>query len=159
MSAVSEEYGAVLTTALSDLSVQSEASIVILSDSGGNILAESVGASAKMTPTLSALAAGSFAATRELAALVGEESFQSIYQQGEELSIYVHGVGEHYLLLVVFDRNTTVGLVKLYVEKTALEIRPVLARVDGQDVESAGSGETFEMDSSADIFSGLRSEA
>lgn len=156
MSAVSEEQGEVLTAALDDLAVQSEASIVVLSDSGGNIVAESMQATTKMTPTLSALAAGSYAATRELAALVGEQSFQSIYQQGEEFSIYVQGVGQHYLLLVVFDRNTTAGLVKLYVEKTSLEIRPVLDRVEGQNVESAGSGETFEIDSSRSLFDGVR---
>jgi predicted regulator of Ras-like GTPase activity (Roadblock/LC7/MglB family) len=58
------------------------------------------------------LSASDFAATQELARLVGEESFRDVFHQGRTHSIYISQVADGHLLALLFDRNTTLGLVR-----------------------------------------------
>jgi predicted regulator of Ras-like GTPase activity (Roadblock/LC7/MglB family) len=153
--AINEDQARICSSALSDLAVQSEANSVLLTDIGGNILASVAKARDGSITTVGALAAGSFAATREMAAIIGEPSFHAIYHQGENTSIYMQGATAQFLIVVIFDRNTTAGLVKLYVGRTIQELRPLLEKVEGQSVAAAQSPsrpERFEMDLSASIF-------
>jgi predicted regulator of Ras-like GTPase activity (Roadblock/LC7/MglB family) len=151
--AISLDQARVLESALGDLVFEAEAAAVILSDLGGNVFASTRGPEGFGLDTLSALAAGSFAATRELARQMGESEFQSVYHHGEHTSIYIHGVASACLLTVIFDnQTTTVGLVKLYAGNLLRRIAPLLAELLGQDVRSIAGGETFEMDVSADAF-------
>ncbi|MCU0724132.1 MAG: roadblock/LC7 domain-containing protein, partial [Planctomycetes bacterium] len=64
--------------------------------------------------TISALVAGSFAATREMARVLGEVEFADLFHQGKNESIQLYLVGERTLLTVIFDKSTTVGMVRLY---------------------------------------------
>lgn len=154
-SAINEDQSRTCYCALSDLAVQSEANAVLLTDVGGNILASVTKTGEGAIATIGALAAGSFAATRELAAIVGEPSFHAIHHQGENTGIYMQSATPQFLIVVLFDRTTTAGLVKLYVGRTIQELRPLLAKVEGQSVEAAQSTShpaRFELDLSADIF-------
>jgi predicted regulator of Ras-like GTPase activity (Roadblock/LC7/MglB family) len=63
--------------------------------------------------SLAALAAGGFAATKEIARLVGEPEFSILFHQGEMENIYVSLVGEFGLLMLLFDEKTTIGLVRV----------------------------------------------
>ena len=76
--------------------------------------------------TIAALAAGSFAATRELAAIMGEKEFKTVFHKGTETGIFIQCVASHYLLLAVMSEDTTEGLVKLYADKICTQIEPVL---------------------------------
>ncbi len=64
--------------------------------------------------TISALVAGSFAATKEMAKLLGEEHFSALFHQGERDNIQLSLVGDRTLLTIMFDDRTTVGMVRLY---------------------------------------------
>jgi len=64
--------------------------------------------------TISALVAGSFAATKEMAKLLGEEHFSALFHQGERDNIQLSLVGDRTLLTILFDDRTTVGMVRLY---------------------------------------------
>ncbi len=146
--AVSEEQSRVLEAILSDFLVLSEASAVFLSDNGGNLIAYTTATEPEdeRIYTIAALAAGSFCATRELASLVKEPAFHSIYHQGEQTSIYMHSVGAHYLILAIFGKTTPVGLVKLYAERAVQELTPLMERIDSQGGEIPGIGKNiFEM--------------
>jgi predicted regulator of Ras-like GTPase activity (Roadblock/LC7/MglB family) len=151
--AISEEQSALLQTALTDLAVQSEARLAFLSDYGGNIVAQQSDADDGTIRTIAALGAGAFAATRELAALLGEKAFDSVQHRAAETGIYMHGVATHFLIAVVFSRETTAGLVKLYVEKTIDEIGPLLRQICDQSVSGVNTaGHVFELDAGADPF-------
>jgi predicted regulator of Ras-like GTPase activity (Roadblock/LC7/MglB family) len=151
--AISLEQSRALETALGDLVFEAEAAAAVLSDQGGNVLANTRGPEGFGLDTLSALAAGSYAATRELARQLGESEFQSVYHHGENTSIYIQGVASACLLTVIFDnQTTTVGLVKLYSGKLLQQMAPLLADLLGQDVRSIAGGEKFELDSSVDAF-------
>ena len=147
---VTEEQGKLVRQIVSDLLVQAEATAALLSDIGGNIIAQCPGRDEN--ETLAALAAGSFSATRELAALSGETSFNSISHEGEDTSLYAQSVAEHFILLVIFQKTTTLGLVKLYTRKVAAELESTLKEISTQCVASAKSGTTFEMSGAEKLF-------
>lgn len=153
--AVTDIQSKQLSTSLADLLVQAEADAVFMSDYGGNLIAH-------ITPprpddnalhTIAALAAGSFCATRELAALIGEPTFSSVFHQGCHNSIFMQSVASNFLILVIFGDRTTPGLVKLYVEKTCQELEPILEQV-GDHVAAAAAtrAESFEMRQDDDVF-------
>jgi predicted regulator of Ras-like GTPase activity (Roadblock/LC7/MglB family) len=60
--------------------------------------------------TISALVAGSFAATKEMARLLGEEEFSALFHQGARDNIQLSLVGDRTLLTILFDDRTTVGM-------------------------------------------------
>jgi len=75
--------------------------------------------------TVSALVAGSFAATKEMAKLLGEEEFSALYHQGENDNIQLSLVGDRTILTVIFDDSTTLGMVRLYVSETVGKLNSV----------------------------------
>ena len=68
--------------------------------------------------SLSALTAGSFAATRQVAQLLGEEQFETLSHQGQRESIQISLIGERTLLAIVWDERTNLGLVRFYAQET-----------------------------------------
>ena len=62
---------------------------------------------------LSALIAGAFASTREIAKLLGETEFNVMFQQGKTRNIYISALKTQDLLTVVFDESAMLGIVKL----------------------------------------------
>jgi predicted regulator of Ras-like GTPase activity (Roadblock/LC7/MglB family) len=151
--AVDEEQSRLLHQALAGLRSLAEADAAFLSDYGGNLLAsDGRNPDDPVVHTMSALAAGSYSATRELAGLVHETSFHSIVHQGEKTSLLLCGVGDDFVVLVVFGRQTTAGLVKLYVEKMVREIEPLLQSIARQSLEKMGGARnTFEL-AGGDVF-------
>lgn len=75
--------------------------------------------------TLGALAAGTFAATREMARLVGEEQFAGMTQQGQRTQMHLARVEDRTLFAVIFDEKTTLGMVKLYAGEAARRLATV----------------------------------
>jgi predicted regulator of Ras-like GTPase activity (Roadblock/LC7/MglB family) len=155
--AISTEQSRRMDAALGDLLFEAEARAVILSDIGGNVIAGTRSVDGYQGDTLTALAAGSYAATRELARQVSEPDFQSVYHQGERTSIYIQGLSAAFMLTVIFDNSrTTVGLVKLYAGKLARQLTPELDALMGQGVSVADCRARFEMDGGADVFERVR---
>lgn len=94
--------------------------------------------------TISALVAGSFAATKEMARLLGEEEFTALFHQGERDNIQLSLVGDRTLLTILFDDRTTVGMVRLYANETAKK----LADVYRTALERSASGDGPTLDKS-----------
>lgn len=148
---LSVEMGSQLNEAIADVVVQAEASRAILTDEGGNILAcspEPDGADHEVQ-TVAALAAGSFAANCELARLCDETAFRAVSHEGEQTSLFVQAIGEHHLLVVIFERTTTLGLVKLYAGKAARELQQ---RLTERPTASPSHPTAFELSTQGNIF-------
>lgn len=79
--------------------------------------------------SISALVAGSFAATREMARLLGEEQFSTLFHQGMRDSIQISLVGERALFAVVFDERTNLGMVRYYATEATRRLQTVLDEV------------------------------
>jgi predicted regulator of Ras-like GTPase activity (Roadblock/LC7/MglB family) len=115
-----------LDAALGELITKSEATAALLADKAGFLIAQQGNTDTFDATTVAALGSGSFAATREIAALLGEEKFASAYQQGETTSLYLANVDEHCVLLVIFPAATGVGVVKFYANKTVTVVADTL---------------------------------
>lgn len=59
------------------------------------------------------LAAADFAASDQLAVLLGEREFASLYHHGERQSMYLADAGGWAILAALFDRRTTLGMVRI----------------------------------------------
>ena len=78
--------------------------------------------------SISALVAGTFAATKATAKLLGEEEFSVLFHQGETDSIQLTLINDRLLLGIIFDDSTTIGMVRLYASETAKKVLEVLGR-------------------------------
>lgn len=78
--------------------------------------------------TISALVAGSFAATKEMARVLGEDEFSVLFHQGKTDNIQLSLVGNRTLLTVIFDEATTVGMVRLYATETANRLSEIFEK-------------------------------
>ena len=103
---------AALDAALRDFLERSEATTALIIDKGGFLLTQAGDAQQFDTTTISALASGAYLANQTIANLVNEENFDSVYQQGEKISMFAVNVDEHCLLVVIFKSEVGVGLVK-----------------------------------------------
>ncbi|MGH7602773.1 MAG: roadblock/LC7 domain-containing protein [Gemmatimonadaceae bacterium] len=79
--------------------------------------------------TFATLTAADYSANDQLARLVGENDFSSLFHQGEKESIYVADIARRLLLVIIFDSRTTVGLVRLRVKKEVEELTLLVDRV------------------------------
>jgi len=96
--------------------------------------------------TISALVAGSFAATKEMARLLGEDEFTAMFHQGERDNIQLSLVGDRTLLTILFDDRTTVGMVRLYASETAKKLADVYREALARGDEDPGLGEAYGAD-------------
>ncbi len=78
----------------------------------GNVIAEAGDTSFFNVTALAALVAGMFAATREVARMLGENHFCILLQQGEKRHIHISLVDEHALLIVVFEDSARIGIIQ-----------------------------------------------
>jgi predicted regulator of Ras-like GTPase activity (Roadblock/LC7/MglB family) len=91
------------------------------------------------TLSLAALAAGSFAATRQLAEVLKEREFSLLFHEGRESNLHVMQVTEQILLLITFGRDTQVGRVRLYTSRAVEVLKPIFE--DAEDTTAAGDDE------------------
>ena len=122
-----------LVTVLENFLEHSEASFTLIIDRGGAVLGEHGQIPASIDPTiLAALAAGSFAATRELALRVGETEFSALHQQGKQSQVLMSAINDDAVLVTVFGPKTTLGLVRFYSASAVKQIAAVLERASAQ---------------------------
>ena len=114
---------------LGRLTLETGASHVLLLDKSGQLIATQGEVGERDLLALGALLAGAFSSSRQVAQILGEKDFHSILQQGLYESIYTSLVGEQWLLVVVFEKQTHVGLVKVLARKAVEELERILERV------------------------------
>lgn len=100
------------------------------------------------TTAFAALAGADFAATGQLAGLVGEAEFATLHHQGEASNIYVATIESRVILAVVFGAETTLGLVRLRVNQAVRDLaqmfRNIYRKLSGEvspDLLSGGQSE------------------
>jgi len=140
------EYEALLSI-LRKLLVDASAKVVFLVDKNGTLLASAGDAFGFDTTSLASLAAGNIAATGGLANLIGEKEFSVLFHEGERDNMHLSVVAERLILVVVFDRRSSVGLVRLRVRQATARITTVMAvALAASDAESGGFEELTEAD-------------
>jgi len=65
------------------------------------------------------LTAGNIAATGGIARLLGEKEFTILFHEGEKDNIHISLIGQRVILVVIFDKRSSLGLVRLRVKKAS----------------------------------------
>lgn len=110
---------------LRELISLSHAKCALLIDKEGHMVAKEGAVRTFNTDSLSALVAGSFAATGEMARLLGEEEFSVMFHQGQRDNIQLTLVGDRTILTVIFDDQTQLGMIRLYTQEAVKQLHRV----------------------------------
>jgi predicted regulator of Ras-like GTPase activity (Roadblock/LC7/MglB family) len=78
---------------------------------------------------VAALVAGSYAATREMARLLGEEEFSVLFHQGKRDNIQLTLIGDRTILATVFDERTTIGMVRVYAKEASIKLTKIFEEI------------------------------
>ncbi len=129
-----EDYREILD-AIERLARHVRAKGVFLIEKNGQLIADAGEMYGLDTTSLASLAAGNVAATAGLAKLIGEDDFPTHFHQGQHDHLHMTVIGGRFILLVVFDDRTSLGLVRLRVRKSSGQLaqifEDVLKRADG----------------------------
>src|SRR6195256_5983307 len=130
---------ATLDGVLGDFLKKTEADLTVVIDRGGNVISQCGNMDVMDVTVIAALAAGSFAATRELARRIGEVEFNALYHQGNGSHMFMNSVDEETIMITVFGVRTTVGLVRFYSTGTAQQVAVFL-----QSLQKGNHGFSFD---------------
>ena len=123
-----EDYWAISTT-LQELLKNSNATSVLLLDKTGQLIS-SVGEPPEFDMhSFASLCAADFEANAQLAKLIGEKDFTTLYHQGSNESMYLARVENNIILVVLFDKRTTLGLVRLRTKKAVDNLETVIRQL------------------------------
>ena len=127
---------------------ESQAKCALIVDRSGQLVTTAGEPPRFDAQAFASLTAADFSANDQLARLVGETDFNTLFHQGERESMLLADVARRVILVVLFDNKTTLGLVKLKLKSTvdqltrqfasigtraerpAAERRPLLGNVD-----------------------------
>ena len=146
---------AILQTLMRSASARS----VMLIDKTGQLI-NSIGEPPGFDVTsFSSLAAADFAANAQLAEMVGERDFATLVHQGENDSLYLSMIANRVILVVLFDRKTSLGLVRLKARRAGDDLVAVLNQLfdklqyRNEEVSSTTLGADFAAEAESEIDS------
>lgn len=122
---------------LQDYLQKSESDLAVIIDKGGNVISQCGDHEVMDVTIIAALAAGSFAATKELARRIGEVEFNALFHQGNGSHIFMNSVDDDTIMITVFGtKETTVGLVRFYSAGACQNLAALLRAMREQPHES-----------------------
>jgi predicted regulator of Ras-like GTPase activity (Roadblock/LC7/MglB family) len=122
-----EDYWAI-NSVLEDLLKSSNSRSGLLIDRTGQLISN-VGTPPDFdVVAFASLCAADFEANN-LAQLIGEKDFSTLYHQGIDQSMYLARIARDVILVVLFDKSTTLGLVRLRVKRAVEELSAIIERL------------------------------
>ncbi|MFA4948795.1 MAG: roadblock/LC7 domain-containing protein [Candidatus Krumholzibacteriia bacterium] len=126
-----EDYWAI-NTILQELLKNSNSSSVLLLDKTGQLISSLGDPPQFDLHSFASLCAADFEANAQLAVLIGEKDFSTLYHQGSNESMYLARVESNIILVILFDKRTTLGLVRLRAKKALDNLSTVIRRLYGK---------------------------
>ncbi len=136
----SEEIGKI-NEQLTDFLDSTQAKAVLMVDIEGHLVTKMGYTKSLDTESLSALIAGSFASTKQVAKILGEEEFKEIFHQGKVENIFISLVHERSMVVVIFDDRTTIGMVKFYADSLCDKLTEIIVETEKKREEGGGNEE------------------
>ncbi len=115
----------------------------LLVDKDGHLVTKQGESSSYDMDTISALVAGSFAATKQMAKLLGEDEFSVMFHQGKKDNIQLSLVGDRTILAIIFDERTTLGMVRLYAGQVSSKLSTLFDEIATRKVEAEAISKEF----------------
>src|SRR5688500_12561499 len=119
------------------------ANSTLLLDRSGEVISARGGGLPGDLDVLGALLAGTFATSREVARRMNDRDFRTLLQQGMRENTLAEMVGESWIVVVLFDKSTHVGLVKELCRRITPELEAVLLQVQRRSRSMTGLNPTF----------------
>jgi predicted regulator of Ras-like GTPase activity (Roadblock/LC7/MglB family) len=146
-----EEDSGRIQVILAEFLRESNARTGMIVDRTGQMVAV-VGEEPTFDPTaFASLTAADFSANDQLARMIGEPEFGSLFHQGEKESMYLADVARRVILVVLFDNRTTLGLVKLRVRGTVGTLAEVFTSMFASGAEPPRMADGFVGDAEDEI--------
>jgi predicted regulator of Ras-like GTPase activity (Roadblock/LC7/MglB family) len=123
-----EDYWAI-NTILQELLKNSNSASVLLLDKTGQLISSLGDPPQFDMHSFASLCAADFEANAQLAVLIGERDFSTLYHQGSNESMYLARVENNIILVILFDKRTTLGLVRLRAKKAVDNLETVIRRL------------------------------
>jgi predicted regulator of Ras-like GTPase activity (Roadblock/LC7/MglB family) len=120
-----EQEFRLINSVLERLSRDANARVVYLIDKNGQLIAHAGDSKQIDSTSLASLAAGNIAATGGLAKLIGEKEFSILFHEGEKDNIHISLIAQRVILVVIFDGSSSLGLVRLRVKKSSMELEAI----------------------------------
>ena len=114
---------------LNKVVASSLAQSVFLIDRSGQLIAQYGNTPAIDMSSLSALTAANFGATAEIAKILGEEEFTLLFHKGKSENVYFSAIGDHVILVTLFDDRTSLGVIRLQIGKITEELARILSTI------------------------------
>jgi predicted regulator of Ras-like GTPase activity (Roadblock/LC7/MglB family) len=147
---------------LQSLMRSASARSVMLIDKTGQLI-NSIGEPPGFDVTsFSSLAAADFAANAQLAEMVGEKDFATLVHQGQNDSLYLSMIANRVILVVLFDKKTSLGLVRLKARRAGDELMGVLSQLfdklqyRNEEMSATALGADFAAEAESEIDSLFR---
>ncbi len=119
-----EEYQEI-SVIINKLLKEANAKSIFLVDKNGQLIASCGDTDELDSTSLASLTAGNIAATGGLAKLIGEKEFSILFHEGEKDNIHLSIIAQRVILVVIFDRKSSLGLVRLRVKKASDSITKI----------------------------------
>jgi predicted regulator of Ras-like GTPase activity (Roadblock/LC7/MglB family) len=126
---------------LRKLHLQTNAKVLFLVDKNGQLIASAGETHDIDTTSLASLTAGNIAATGGIARLIGEKEFSVLFHEGENDNIHISVIGQRVILVVIFDRRSSLGLVRLRVKKVSDSLARIFDEISSKSEKEKARGE------------------
>ena len=107
----------------------SNARCVLLVDRAGQLVTTAGEQPQFDSTSFASLAAADFSANDQLASMIGETEFSSLFHQGEKESMYLADVARRVILVVLFDNRTTLGMIRIKTKGLVKELGEVFREI------------------------------
>lgn len=81
------------------------------------------------TTAFASLAAADFSANDQLASMMGEQDFSSLFHQGERESMYLADIGKRVILVALFGEGATLGMIRIKARAAVRELAGIVAEL------------------------------
>jgi len=129
---------------LQKLFQQANAKVVFLIDKNGQLIASAGDTHEIDTTSLASLTAGNIAATGGIARLLGEKEFTILFHEGEKDNIHISLIGQRVILVVIFDKRSSLGLVRLRVKKSSEALVKIFSDITSKAEKEKSEGKLDE---------------
>jgi predicted regulator of Ras-like GTPase activity (Roadblock/LC7/MglB family) len=136
---VTEEDVAQISACLQRLLADTGATYGMVVDRSGQILAHVSDQDREDMTYLGALLAATYASTQEIARILNEDSFRTLLQEGMREKIITETVDDHWLLIVIFDQQAHLGLIKVLTKRTTSILGNILDVAQSRQVNTTTS--------------------
>jgi predicted regulator of Ras-like GTPase activity (Roadblock/LC7/MglB family) len=106
---------------------------VIIVDMSGNLIMQQGSMHMEDIFSLAALSAANFAATAEIAKLIGEEDFSLLFHKGDKRNIHFSRLGREHIIITLFDERVSLGLIRLKLNRAIEQMSVIFKGLEGKN--------------------------